>query len=222
MADPRKSSVGRRAALVLAALVAVAALAVALAACGGDSAASADDPLVGYWIGGGGEQMTLLQIQKDGDTYAVASNPDQPMGDVKQDGDSLVVDTHVVKVRITPLPQDRLGLEFTGEVFKEPQTVELSRVTETEYADGAAAYGMLLIRRGLAMWKAGGGKKYPPAKEVMPDGMLAQMIAWPANLFTGGPMVQGASAGNFVYELVDGGKKYSLKTYLSDGSTIGK
>ena len=222
MADPRKSSVGRRAALVLAALVAVAALAVALAACGGDSAASADDPLVGYWIGGGGEQMTLLQIQKDGDTYAVASNPDQPMGDVKQDGDSLVVDTHVVKVRITPLPQDKLGLEFTGEVFKEPQTVELSRVTETEYADGAAAYGMLLIRRGLAMWKAGGGKKYPPAKEVMPDGMLAQMIAWPANLFTGGPMVQEASAGNFVYELVDGGKKYSLKTYLSDGSTIGK
>jgi hypothetical protein len=222
VADSRWIPAGRRAALVPAALLAVAVLAVALAACGGDSAASENDPLVGYWIGGGGEQMTLLQIQKDGDTYVVASNPDQPMGDVKQDGDSLVVDTHVVKVRISPLSQDKLGLEFTGEVFKEPQTVQLSRVTETEYADGAAAYGMLLIRRGLAMWKAGGGKKYPPAKEVMPDGMLAQMIAWPANLFTGGPMVQGASAGNFAYELVDGGKKYSLKTYLSDGSTIGK
>ena len=222
MADPRKSRVGRRAALVLAALAAVAALAVALAACGGDSAASADDPLVGYWIGGGGEQMTLLQIQKDGDTYAVASNPDQPMGDVKQDGDSLVVDTHVVKVRITPLPQDKLGLEFTGEVFKEAQTVELSRVTE----DGVRRRRRRLRHAAhppwLAMWKAGGGKEYPPAKEVMPDGMLAQMIAWPANLFTGGPMVQEKSTGNFTYALVDGGKKYSLKTYLSDGSTIGK
>jgi hypothetical protein len=52
--------------------------------------------------------------------------------------------------------------------------------------------------------------------------MLAQMIAWPANLFTGGPMVQEASAGNFAYKVLDGGKKYSLKTYLSDGSIIGK
>ena len=223
MADPRRSSVGRRTVLVLAALVAVAALAVALAACGGDDpAASADDPLVGYWIGGGGEQMTLLQIEKDGDNYVVKSNPDQTMGDVKQDGDSLVVDTHVVKVRITPLPQDKLGLEFTGDVFEQPQTVELSRVGETEYADGAAAYGMLLIRRGLAMWKAGGGKQYPPAKEVMPDGMLSRMIAWPVNLFTDGPMVQEASAGNFAYKVIDGGKKYSLKAYLSDGRTIGK
>jgi hypothetical protein len=208
----------RRAALFLTALVAV----VALAACGGDSAASADDPLVGYWIGGGGEQMTLLQIQKDGDTYVVASNPDQPMGDVKQDGDSLVIDAEVVTVRIAPLSRDKLGLEFSGDVFAEPQTVELSRVDETAYADGAAAYGMLLIRRGLAMWKAGGGKKYPPAKEVMPDGMLARMIAWPVNLFTDGPMVQEASAGNFAYKVIDGGKKYSLKTYLSDGRTIGK
>ena len=211
----------RRAALLLAALATVVALAVALAACGGDSAGSADDPLVGYWIGGG-EQMTLLQVDKDGDTYVVASNPDQPMGDVKQDGDSLVIDAEVVTVRIAPLSPDKLVLEFTGEVFKEPQTVELSRVGETEYADGAAAYGMLLIRRGLAMWKAERGKTYPPAEEVMPDGTLAKMIAWPVNLFTGGPMVQEASAGNFAYKVLDGGKKYSLKTYLSDGSTIGR
>jgi hypothetical protein len=221
VAEPRRSSAGRRAALVLAALLAVATLAVALAACGDDSAASPDDPLVGYWIGGGAEQMSLLQIGKDGDTYTVASNPDQPMGDVKQEGDSLVIDTHVVSVRISPVSKDEIAMEFTGDVFKEPQTVALSRVNETEYSDGATAYGVLILRRGLAMWKAGGGKKYPPAKEVMPDGMLAKMIAWPANLFTGGPMVQEASTGNFAYELIDGGKKYSLKAYLSDGSTIG-
>jgi hypothetical protein len=222
VADPRRIPAGRRAVLVLAALLAVAALAVALAACGGDSAASADDPLAGYWIGGGGEQMTLVHIEKEGDSYVVTSNPDQPMGEVKQEGDSLVVDTHVVKVRISPLAGDKLGLEFTGDVFEQPQSVELSRVTEEGYRDGAAAYGMLLIRRGLAMWKAGGGKKYPPAEEVMPDGMLAKMIAWPVNLFTGGPMVQEASDGNFAYKVLDGGKKYSLKTYLSDGSTIGQ
>lgn len=210
---------------MLAALVAAALLAVTLAACGGGGETTAsEDPLVGYWIGGGGQggQMTMLQIAKDGDTYTVKSNPDQPMGEVKKDGQDLVVDTHVVSIRITPVSQDKLGLEFSGEMFKEPQTVELSRVTEAAYKDGAVAYGLLLIRRGLAMWKAGGGKQYPPAKEVMPDGMLAKMIAWPVNLFTDGPMVQDASTGNFSYRQLAGGKKYSLKAYLADGSTIGK
>jgi hypothetical protein len=197
-------------------------LAAALAACGGDSAAS-DDPLVGYWIGGGqGGQMTMLQIHKDGDTYEVLSNPDQPMGEVEQEGSDLVIDTHVVTVRIAPGAQDKLELEFTGDVFKEPQTLELSRVDEAQYKDGAVAYGLTVLRRGLAMWKAGGGKKYPPADEVTPDGMLAKMIPWPVNLFTDGPMVQEQSTGNFTYERLDGGKKYSLKAYLADGSTVGE
>ena len=56
----------------------------------------------------------------------------------------------------------------------------------------------------------------------MPDGVLAKMIAWPVNLFTGDPMAQDASAGNFSYRQVAGGKKYSLRAYLSDGSTIGE
>jgi hypothetical protein len=223
VADRRRSSAGRYAALVLAAVLAAALLAVTLAACGGGSSTASDDPLVGYWIGGGqGAQMTMLQIHKDGDTYTVLSNPDQSMGDVKKKGSDLVVDTHVVKVRISSLPQDKLQLEFTGEMFKTPQTLELSRATEAQYKDGAVAYGMMAIRRGLAMWKAGGGKEYPPAKEVMPDGMLAKMIAWPVNMFSDGPMIQEASKGNFTYAPVDNGKSYSLKAYLADGSTIGK
>ena len=222
MADHRGCAAGRRAAGALAALVAAALLAVTLAACGGATTASTD-PLVGYWIGGGqGDQMTLLQIARDGDTYTVKSNPDQPMGEVEQHGQDLVIDTHVVTVRIQSQSQDELGLEFTGEMFKTPETIELSRVTEQAYKDGAAAYGLVVLRRGLAMWKAGGGKEYPPAKEVLPDGMLAKMIGWPVNLFTDGPMVQDESTGNFSYRLLDGGKKYSLKAYLSDGSTIGQ
>ena len=52
--------------------------------------------------------------------------------------------------------------------------------------------------------------------------MLAQMVGWPNNLFTGQPMQPGETAGDYVYKQVDGGKKYSLVGYLSDGSTIGK
>jgi hypothetical protein len=225
VADRRRGLARRLTGLTLVAVLAAALLAVTLAACGssGGGSEASDDPLVGYWIGAGkGAQMTMLQIKKEGDTYTVLSNPDQSMGEVKQEGGDLVVDTHVVEVRISSLPQDKLRLEFTGEMFKTPQTMELSRVDQQQYKDGAVAYGLVAIRRGLAMWKAGGGKEYPPAKEVMPDGMLAKMISWPVNLFTNGPMVQDASTGNFFYAPTDGGKDYSLKAYLSDGSTIGR
>jgi hypothetical protein len=209
---------------VLAALIGTAALAILLAACGGgNSTSESGDPLVGYWIGSGkGAQMTMIQIHKDGDAYKVLSNPDRDAGTAKKEGDDLVIDTHVVKLRFTPQPQDKLNLEFTGEMFKQPVNVSLSRVTEAEYKDGAVAYGLVVLRRGLAMWKSGGGKEYPPAKEVTPTGMLSKMIAWPSNLFTNGPMVPEASTGNFVYAPTQGGKSYSLKGYLADGSTLGK
>jgi len=222
VADPRLRRLGRPVALLLAALIGAAALALLLAACGGGTSASSD-PLVGYWIGTGkGAQMTMIQIHKDGDTYKVLSNPDTDAGTAKKVGDGLVIDTHVVKLTFTPMPQDKMNLQFTGEMFKQPVNVSLSRVTEAEYKDGAVAYGLVAIRRGLAMWKAGGGKKYPPAKEVAPTGMLAKMISWPTNLFTNGPMVPEANTGNFVYAPTQGGKSYSLKGYLADGSTLGK
>ena len=224
MAESRLRRLGRPVALALAALLGAAALALLLAACGGGtSESSSSDPLVGYWIGTGkGGQMTMIQIHKDGDTYKVLSNPDTDAGTAEKVGDGLVIDTHVVKLTFTPMPQDKLDLQFTGEMFKQPVNVTLSRVTETEYNDGAVAYGLVAIRRGLAMWKAGGGKEYPPVKEVTPTGMLSQMISWPPNLFTGGPMVPEASTGNFVYAPTKGGKSYTLKGYLSDGSTLGK
>ena len=223
MADPRLRRLVRPLALVLAALIGTAALALLLAACGSGGSTQSSDPLVGYWIGTGkGAQMTMIQIHKDGDTYTVLSNPNTDAGTAKKDGDTLVIDTHVVKLTFTPMPQDKLDLQFTGEMFKQPVHVTLSRVTETEYKDGAVAYGLVAIRRGLAMWKAGGGKKYPPAKEVTPTGMLSKMISWPDNLFTNGPMVPEASTGNYEYAPTQGGTSYSLKGFVSDGSTLGK
>jgi hypothetical protein len=121
----------------------------------------------------------------------------------------------------TPVSTDKLTLEFSGEMFEQPQAVSLARVDETRYADAATAYGVSAIERGLAMWKAGGGKKYPPPKEVTPTGMLSGMIRWPNNLFAGRPMEPGESKGDYTYKLVAGGKKYSLIGHLSDGGTEG-
>jgi hypothetical protein len=215
----------RRGPLVLLAVVAAALVAAALTGCGtsGGGSSASSDPLVGYWVGGGkGSQMTLVQIQKNGETYKVLANPDVPAGDAKKEGDTLVVDTHVVKLTFSPQAADKLALEFTGDMFKKPVTVNLSRTDQNGYADAATAYGLVAIRRGLGMWKAGGGKKYPPPSEVTPSGMLAKMIHWPTNMFTGQPMQPGTGKGDYTYTQVDGGKSYSLVAHLSDGSSIGK
>ena len=84
----------RRATVVLAVALVAAALAVAALAGCGSPAASGKDPLAGYWVGGGQQGlMTLVQIQKNGDTYTVLANPDAPAGDAVKEGESLVVDS---------------------------------------------------------------------------------------------------------------------------------
>jgi hypothetical protein len=220
VADARRDHIRTRGAL-FAALVAALLIAV-LAGCGGSGdSAAVDDPFVGNWIGAGKTQMTLIQIAKDGGKYIVRANPDVPVGDAEEKDGSLVVDSHAVVMTFTPVSADKVTLAFTGEMFKQPQGVSLKRVDETEYADAATAYGVSVIKRGLAMWKAGGGKTYPPPKEVTPTGALARMIRWPSNLFAGEPMQPAESEGDFTYSLLAGGEKYSLIGHLSDGGTVG-
>jgi hypothetical protein len=204
-----------------AALLTAVVLLIALAAgCGGGSAS--DDPLVGYWVGGDHSHLTLVNIQNAGGAYKVLANPNVSVGDARKDGDGLVVDTHAVVMTFSPTGDDKLSLEFSGEMFKQAKTVTLNRVDETQYADAATAYGLSTIGRGLAMWKGGGGKAYPPPKEVTPTGMLGKMIGWPTNLFTTKPMQPGEDKGDYTYKQLDGGKAYSLVGHLSDGTTVGK
>jgi hypothetical protein len=206
-------------ALAAVALVSVA-LATALTACGGETVA--DDPLVGFWLGGGSpDGMTMIQVAKDGGDYVVLANPDAPAGDAVKEGDSLVIESHAADLRLTPAGQDQLTVTFSGEMFATPQSITLERVDEVEYANASVAQGIAVLERGLAMWKAGGGKQYPPASEVAADGLLGKMVRWPSNPFTGGPMEQGDDPGDFIYERLDGGKEYSLAGRLADGSTVG-
>jgi hypothetical protein len=165
--------------------------------------------------------MTMIQVSKDGGDYVVLANPDVPAGDAVKEGESLLIDTHAVALTLTPAGQDQLSLTFSGEAFPTPQSIMLKRVDETQYADASVAQGSAVLERGLAMWKAGGGKQYPPAGEVAADGLLGKMVRWPSNPFTGSPMEQGEDAGDFTYERLDGGKEYSLTGRLSDGRVIG-
>jgi hypothetical protein len=218
VAEARRRTARARSAL-LAALAAAALLFVLLAGCGGSTE---DDPFAGYWIGGDAAGMRLVLVVKDGDSYKVLANPDYEAPAPTLEGDALVIDAHAVKMSLVPAGTDELTLKLTGSALKKPQTTQLKRVTETQYADAATGFGLNAIRRGLAMWKAGGAKKYPPPAEVKPTGMLGKMIAWPNNLFTGQPMQPGESEGDYTYKQLDGGRKYSLVGHLSDGSTVGE
>ena len=211
-----------RAAAVLAVTLVAAALAVAAVAGCGSPALSGDDPLAGYWIGGGASGMRLVHIVKEGDSYRVFANPDyEPPAPTLKNG-ALVVKTHSVVMSLIPAGTDKLDLEYSGDMFKTPETIAMKRVDQATYADAATGFGIDALRKGLAMWKSGGGKEYPPVEEMSATGMLGKMIAWPNNLFTGQPMQVGDGEGDFTYKLLDGGKKYSLVGHLSDGKTIGE
>jgi hypothetical protein len=219
VADARRRSARARGALLAALAAAAVLLPLLLAGCGGSASS---DPLVGYWVGAAKGQMVLVAIFKDGGTYKILANPNRPLGTPRKEGDALVVDTHVVVMRFVPAGADKLTIELSGASLKNGGTIALQRVDETKYADAATAYGVGIIRRGLAMWKAGGGKKYPPPSEVTPTGALGKMIAWPPNLFTSQPMQPGTAKGDYTYAQVRGGRAYSLVGHLSDGSTVGK
>ena len=141
-----------------------------------------------------------------------------------KEGDTLVVDTHAVKLTFTPQAADELALEFSGDMFKKPVTIGAeARRTRHGYADAAAAYGLIAIRRGLGMWKAGGGKKYPPAKRGhavghagQDDPLAHQHVHRPADAARQG---QGRLRLRPDWTAA---RSYSLVAYLSDGSTIGK
>ncbi len=142
MAEARRRSTARRAALLLAALLAVAALAVTLAACGGGGSTASSDPLAGYWVGGGTAGMRLVHIVKDGDSYQVFANPDYKAPAPTKEGAGLVIDSHIVKMTLTPAGTDKLTLQLTGDALKKPQTTALKRVDETRYADAATGLGI--------------------------------------------------------------------------------
>ncbi len=211
----------RRAVLPLTSLLAAVLLAVTFAACGGAPKA-AEDPLAGYWAGGGNASMQLVHILKAGDAYKVYANPDYEAPAPTLEDGALIIDTHAVTLTFVPAGTDKLTLDLSGDAVEKPEKTTLRRVSEAQYNDAAVGLGLTTIRRALAKWKAGGGKKYPPAAEVSPTGALGQMTSWPKNLFTGQPMQPGTGKGDYVYKTVDGGDSYSLVAYLSDGSTIGK
>ncbi len=217
MAEVQRSSAGAR-----GALLALLALLVAAALLGGCGGSAEDDPFEGFWIGGGATGMKLVHIVRDGDAYKVFANPDYEAPAPTMKGEALVVETHAATMSFLPAGTDKLTMDLSGDAFDAPEQTELKRVSETQYADAAVGFGLSSIQRALAMWKEGGGKKYPPASEVTPTGVLSQMVSWPTNLFTGEPMQPRESKGDYTYKLVAGGKQYSLIGYLSDGSTIGK
>ena len=221
MADRRL----RRRSPALAALAALTGagvlIAVLLSGCG---SGGSGDPLAGYWIGGPKNAQLMVHIVKDGDTYTVSANPDTKVGAATRKGDSLVVDTHAVQMTFVASGSGTLSIELDGTAFPTTRTISLQRVDETQYADAAVVSGVAAIRRGLAMWVGGGGKRYPPPQEVSAGGVLGTMVApWPTNLFTGKPMQQGTAKGDYTYEQMNGGRDFSLVGYLSDGTeTIGK
>lgn len=80
--------------------------------------------------------------------------------------------------------------------------------------------GIDRIQAGVMTWSTNNNGLYPAAEDVTQDGGVAQFVdPWPTNPYTGQAMKPGTSAGEYIYEQLNGGAGYRLTGYVSGGLT---
>jgi hypothetical protein len=94
------------------------------------------------------------------------------------------------------------------------------RTGQTIAHDATVRSNMRTIQVGIESYAVEHAGTYPPAREVNAVGLSRYLTDWPANPYTGLPMVPGAGPGNFSYEAGTGGKSYRLIGYGRDGTVV--
>jgi competence protein ComGC len=91
--------------------------------------------------------------------------------------------------------------------------------------DSSVKEGGHMILIGIGSWAIDHGDVYPEAAQVTADGDVGMMMqqrgeSWPTNPWTGGPMEQGTSRGDYRYEPAADGSDYEFLVFLSDGQAL--
>ena len=91
--------------------------------------------------------------------------------------------------------------------------------TPVEAREAAVREGVHAIQLGIQSWYADHGDRFLPRSVVTPDGLRDYVDVWPANPYTGGPMLPAAAPGapgqpgDYLYTRLDNGARYLLSTF---------
>ena len=86
--------------------------------------------------------------------------------------------------------------------------------------ESAVTAGVHSIQVSIQSWAVDHQDRYPSASEVNQAAMSGYIDWWPTNPYTGSPMTQGRSPGDFSYEVGPDGMSFRLVGYGKDSKVI--
>ena len=86
--------------------------------------------------------------------------------------------------------------------------------------EAAVKEGDHSLQVGIQQWALDHQNQYPSASDLNPAAMASYIDVWPTNPYTGAPMMEGTSPGDFGYEVSPDGSSFRLVGYGEDGRIV--
>ena len=116
-----------------------------------------------------------------------------------------------------------LPFVMIGSLVSTFETLPTSSPTPVETREAAVREGVRSIQVGIENWAVDHGDDYPPRSVATPDGLRDYVDVWPANPFTGGPMLPATGPGvpgEYRYTRLDHRAGYVLTAFGGDGQPV--
>jgi hypothetical protein len=93
-------------------------------------------------------------------------------------------------------------------------------VQDQHSKESAVREGTHSLQVGIQQWAIDHENQYPAAPDMNQGAMAPYIDVWPTNPYTGAPMAEGTSPGDFSYELSPDGRSFRLVGYGEDGKIV--
>ena len=93
-------------------------------------------------------------------------------------------------------------------------------VQDQHSKEAAVKEGTHSLQVGIQQWALDHQNQYPSAFDLSQAAMASYIDVWPTNPYTGAPMMEGTSPGDFGYEVSPDGSSFHLVGYGEDGKIV--
>jgi hypothetical protein len=93
-------------------------------------------------------------------------------------------------------------------------------VQDQHAKESAVKEGTHSLQVGIQQWALDHQNQYPSAFDLNQAAMASYIDVWPTNPYTGAPMMEGTSPGDFGYEVSPDGSSFRLVGYGESGRIV--